>query len=64
MARQTKQERERDKLISDSYRIFGCGVQIKVLDLPRIFEAGRDALEHGLDLDAAVQNAITKYRQN
>jgi hypothetical protein len=62
--RKTKQERERDKLISDSFRIFGNRAQINIFDIPRIFQAGRHALENGLDLDAAIQNAIATLRQN
>lgn len=62
--RKTKQERDRDKLISDSFRIFGNRVEINIFDIPRIFQAGRHALENGLDLDAAIKSAVTKYRQN
>ncbi len=64
MAKQTREEKARDKLISDSYRIFGHGVQINIFDIPRIFQAGYYALDNDLDLDTAIQNAIAKLRQN
>jgi len=53
-----------DKLIADSYRIYGHGVQINIFDIPRIFQAGRFALENGHDLDAAIMAAIRELRQN
>ncbi len=64
MARQTKQEKERDKLIERTYYKYGYGVQINVMDIPKIFKVGRVALETGADLDAAIQSAIVQLRQN
>ena len=62
--RKTKQEKDRDKLISDSFRIFGNRVQINIFDIPRIFQAGRFALENGQDLDAAMVKIIAELRKN
>ena len=60
MARQTKQ----DKLIEQTYYKYGQGVQINIMDISKIFKAGRVALETGSDLDAAIQTAIAQLRQN
>jgi len=62
--KRSKLQEAQDKLIEDSYRIFGHGVQINIFDIPRIFQAGRYALDNGQDLDAAIQAAIANLRQN
>jgi len=64
MPKQTKEEKAQDKLIEASYYKFGHGVQINIFDIPRIFQAGRYALDNGQDLDAAIQAAIANLRQN
>ena len=64
MAKQTKQEKAQDRLIEKTYYKYGYGVQINVFDIPRVFQAGRYALDNGQDLDAAIQAAIANLRQN
>lgn len=62
--RQTKQEKERNKLIERTYYKYGHGVQINIFDIPKIFDRGHAALDAGSDLDAAIQKAIADFRQN
>jgi len=62
--RQTKAEKARDLLIERTYYKHGQGVQISIMDIPKVFTAGRQALEEGQDLDAAIQSAIAQLRVN
>jgi len=64
MARQTKQEKEIDKRIESTYYKYGSGVQVGIMDIPKIFQMGREAITNGEDLDKAIQDAIAKFRVN
>jgi len=64
MAKQTKEEKARDRLIEQTFYKYGHGVQISIFDIPKIFKIGQDALETGADLDTAMQTAIAQFRQN
>jgi len=64
VAKQTRQEKARDRLIQQTYSKYGGGVQISILDIPLIYKIGHAALIAGLDLDEAIQAAIAQFRQN
>lgn len=64
MPRQTKEEKARDHLIEQTYYRHGSGVQINVMDIGKVFEMGRAAMNAGQDLDQAIKDAIAKFRQN
>jgi hypothetical protein len=53
-----------DAEIERIYYRLGQGVQISVLDIGRIFAAGRAAIIGDRDLDAAIAEAIATYRKN
>jgi len=64
LAKQTREEKARDRLIEQTYYKHGHGVQINIFDIPKIFAIGQAALEQGADLDTAMQAAIAQFRQN
>lgn len=53
-----------DKEIERIYYRIACGVQINMLDIPKIFFAGRDAELLGQDMEAAIAAKIAELRQN
>lgn len=53
-----------DKEIERIYYLHGFGVQVDIMDIPRIFADCRRVYESGGDLDLAVREAIAKYRKN
>lgn len=61
----TKRKRNQiDKQIEATfYRTCG-GVQLNVLDIGKVFAAGRTAAESGGDIEAAVLAAVAVLRQN
>ena len=56
--------RKVDNEIERVYYLHGSGVQVSVLDIPKIFTAGREAAAAGVSIEAAVKDAIAKYRTN
>ncbi len=64
MARQSKKEKEIDALIERTYYRHGSGVQINILDIPKVFRMGREALASGRNLDDAIKEAIAQLRVN
>jgi len=53
-----------DALIEQTYYKYGSGVEISVMDIGNIFQAGRAAHAAGTSLDDAIKEAIAKYRKN
>jgi len=53
-----------DKEIERIYSQHGNGVQIGMMDIPRIFTAGHQAHEAGESIEGAILAAIAKYRRN
>lgn len=53
-----------DKQIERIYYANCAGVQINVLDISKIFAAGRAAAAAGTDIEAAVLNAVATLRVN
>lgn len=57
-------ERKQNRLIKKTYYKYGRCVEINMLDISKVFAAGRAALNEGRDLDQAIQEIITKLRKN
>jgi len=53
-----------DDLIDQAYRLYGNNVQVNMMDIPKIFRAGREAIAKGENLQDAVKAAIALYRKN
>lgn len=67
MARATKNDKRIEKLTDTLFKKHGTNVQVSVMDLGKIFAAGRDTALAGGD-DAAVEAAmvavIARVRKN
>ncbi len=50
-----------DSLIERAYYRHGYGVQIPIMDIPKLFRDVKIEIAGGTDLDMAVQNAIARY---
>jgi hypothetical protein len=64
MKRQTKAEKQADKQIEQAFYRVANGAQINVMDLGKVFSAGRAAIAEGKDLDAAIRAIVAVLRQN
>jgi hypothetical protein len=64
MARGKRKTPSVDDVIEEVYSRHGENVQISVLDIGKIFNAGRRAALDGKSIEAAVIAAIAQYRQN
>lgn len=55
-----------DREIERVYKQYGQGVQIGIMDIPKIFRAGREAYETGgaEALAVAIQDAVARLRKN
>jgi len=62
--RQSKAEKEVDKLIERTYYRYGSGVQINIMDIGKIFNEARIEMLTGKPIEEVIQNLIAKYRQN
>jgi hypothetical protein len=62
MKKLTKKEIER--LIEVTYYKHGHGVQIDIMDIPKIFKIGEKAIADGKDLEEAIKQAIELLRRN
>lgn len=61
----TKREaKDLDSKIERIYYRHGDGVQINVMDICKIFKAGKEAFLKGEDMEAAIVAAIATYRLN
>ena len=61
MARQTKAEKELDKEIERCYYKHCNGKPINILDIPKVFQRGKDARASGQDVEQAVIAAIAEF---
>lgn len=50
--------------VDAAFRVHGQCVQINVMDVGKVLEAGRAAGRAGGDIDGAVKAAVEQYRQN
>ncbi len=57
-------KKQLDKEIERLYKIHGQNIQINIMDIGKIFNAGRQAYETGGDMEKAVQDAIAQLRKN
>lgn len=64
MARMTKADKVIEDQVNAAFRTHGSCVQINMMDLGNVMNAGRDAGRAGGDIDAAIRAAVAKYRQN
>ena len=53
-----------DTRIETAFYAHCSGVQLNILDIPKVFAAGRAADAAGLDVDAAVITAVDLLRVN
>lgn len=60
----TKAEKKLDKEIEAIYYRYGSGVQINIMDIGKIFRAGRDAHARGEPMEPAIVAAIQALRVN
>ena len=60
----TKAEKALDKEIESIYYRHGSGVHISVMDIGKIFRAGRDAHARGEPMEPAIVAAIQAHRVN
>jgi hypothetical protein len=59
-----RKQNELDSQIEKEYYAQGSGVEILIMDIPRIFTDCRTAVAAGTSLKDAVAAAIARYRQN
>ena len=62
--KQTKADKALDKLIEKIYCQVANGVQVNVMDIPKIFSESRSRILSGLTPEAAVTSVVFKYRLN
>lgn len=53
-----------DKLIEASFYRVANGVQIPIMDIGKVFAAGRAAIAEGRDLDTAIREIVAQLRVN
>lgn len=53
-----------DKQVEASFYRVASGVQINVMDIGKVFSAGRAALAEGRDLDTAIREIVAVLRVN
>ena len=51
-----------DKEIDRLHSIHGNGVQISMMDIPKLFKDCREAHARGEDLEQAVKDAVVRYK--
>ena len=64
MARKSKAEKIIEDTVAASFHRHGNNIQFNIHDLSKISAAGEAAARAGQDIDAAVIEAIGKYRQS
>ena len=64
MARQTKAEKAIEATVEAAFRKHANGVQINMMDLGKVMNAGRNAARAGASVDDAMIAAVAQYRQN
>lgn len=63
-ANETRQSRALDKQIEAIYYRRCGGVQINIMDIGKVFAAGREAHAAGADIEAAIVARVGELRQN
>ena len=57
----SREEKKLDKEIDRLYRLHAQGRQIDIMNIGKVFDAGRKAHLAGLSVEDAVKDAIAKY---
>lgn len=67
MARQTKEEKLTDARINAAYTETCCGIQIDIMDIGKIFNVGKVAVQSGEtdeQLKVTIRNYVETIRKN
>ncbi len=64
MPKQTKAEKALDKEINDLYIQNCSGIQINIMDIPRVFAEARKARSEGRDMKEAIVSFVQSIRKN
>lgn len=64
MARMTKAAKVIEDQVEAAFKRHANCVQINIMDLSNVMNAGRKAIMAGQSLDEAMMAAVAKYRQN
>jgi hypothetical protein len=64
MARKTKAEKALEARVNAAFKLHSSGIQVNIMDLGKILDAGRLAGREGGDVEGAIQEALQKYRKN
>ena len=62
--KQSKTDKQLDKDIERAWYRLASGVQVNIMDIPKIFRECRVAVLAGQPLDTIVQECIGRYRQD
>jgi len=62
--RKTKETKRIETAAADAFKKHGKGVQVNIMDIGKILSAGENAGALGGDIEAAVVDALAKYRSN
>ncbi len=62
--RKKKQLKQLDSEISQRWTKLAHGIQVNMMDIPRIYQYCREKTLQGYDLDTSVNDMIEKYRMN
>lgn len=63
-AKQSKEEKAIDKEIDVLFRKNHQGVQIDIMDIPKLFAEARKARAEGRDMEAAINDFVKVRRRN
>lgn len=64
MAKKTKTEKALDKEIDKIYKENCVNIEIDIMDIQKIFDAGHKAASEGKDLKEAIVAIVQKIRKN
>lgn len=64
MPRKSRAANKIDAMIEDAYRETCSGIEIAILDIPKVFQAARQALAEGKDLKESIRSFVETIRLN
>ncbi len=64
MARQSKADKQLDAEITRLYMQNCSGIQIDMMDIPKVFEEAKKARAEGRDMKDAIVSFVQKIRKN
>lgn len=62
MARRTKEQKRIDDAVEKAFKEHGHGIQIPIMEIGDVMDAGRKAGEKGENIDEAIKAAFEKHR--